>query len=54
VNVCTIYRALAGLLNSFEVKKPFEVDELAIICKEFYSIYNKAVYEFKAMADDLK
>jgi hypothetical protein len=33
--VCSVYRAIAPLINSFEVRKPFEPDELAKICKEF-------------------
>jgi hypothetical protein len=45
---------MAGLLNSFETKKPFEVNELAVICEEFYSIYQKALYEYKSLADELK
>jgi hypothetical protein len=33
--VCSVYRAIAPLINSFEVRKPFEAKELAKICKEF-------------------
>lgn len=33
--VCSVYRAIAPLINSFEVRKPFDVDKLAVICKEF-------------------
>ena len=37
VKVCAVFRAIAGLLNSFEEARPFEPEDLAIICKEFLS-----------------
>jgi hypothetical protein len=54
VNVCSVYRAVAGLINSFETKKPFEPFELAVICKEFSPIYIKAYCEFKPFMKALK
>jgi len=48
VNVCSVYRAIAGLLNSFEIKKPFEPFELARICGEFLPVSIKAYSEFKS------
>jgi len=42
VNVCSVYRAVAGLINSFEVRKPFKAQELAKICVEFMPIYTSA------------
>jgi len=35
VNVCAVYRAVAPLINSFEVRKPFDPQNLAVICNEF-------------------
>jgi hypothetical protein len=35
VNVCAVYRAVAPLINSFEVRKPFDPQNLAVICQEF-------------------
>ena len=39
LNVCTIYRAIAPLINNnFKVKKPCEPEEIAQICREFMPI----------------
>jgi len=39
VNVCSIYRAIAPLINnSFKSHKPFEPEDLAKICKEFMPV----------------
>ena len=35
LNVCSVYRAVAPLINSFEVRKPFDPQSLAVICQEF-------------------
>jgi hypothetical protein len=44
VSICLIYRAIDGLLsNNFPSdKKPFEVAEIAKICKLFTPVYLKA------------
>ena len=54
VNVCSVYRAVAGLINSFETRRPFEPFELAVICKEFSPIYVKAYCEYKPLTRNLK
>jgi len=33
--VCSVYRAVAPLINSFEIRKPLNPDDLAKICVEF-------------------
>jgi len=33
--VCSVYRAIAPLINSFEIRKPLNPDDLAKICTEF-------------------
>ena len=41
VNVCALYRAIAPLLNQWEGRKPFEVWNLAKICKEYMPNYTE-------------
>jgi len=38
VRVCAVFRAIAPLLNSFEEAKPFEPEELAVICREYSNL----------------
>jgi len=40
VRVCAVFRAIAPLLNSFQEARPFEPEDLAVICQE-YSLQNK-------------
>lgn len=54
VNVCSVYRAVAGLMNGFEASKPFGALELAVICKEFSPVCVKAFSEFKSFTKALK
>lgn len=35
LNVCTMHRAIGPLLANWEEDKPIDVDELAVICKEY-------------------
>ena len=46
LNVCAVYRAICPLINSFEVKKPFNPDDLAKICAEFTLICTFTPKEF--------
>ena len=36
--VCSLVRAIAPLLKDFNVK-PFMVEDLAVICREYVSVY---------------
>jgi len=37
LNVCAVYRAIAPLIESWKGDKPFEPEQLAVICNKFVS-----------------
>jgi len=37
IKVCALFRAIAPLLQSWKDDKPFEAEQLAVICKSFVS-----------------
>lgn len=50
LRVCTLFRAIAPLLEQWSEEKPFEAEDLAQICRYFIS---KSVIEtFKQLEED--
>ena len=37
IKVCAIFRAIAPLLQAWEQDKPFEAEQLAVVCRSFVS-----------------